>query len=66
MRGNNYARFTNNSKFGEPTRITVARDAIREGDELRNKLQGRRILTDDHSSTQMAHAFEAAANLRYA
>ena len=60
MRGNTHARFTNNSKFGEPTKVTVARDAINEGEALRKKLEGKRILVDDHSSTQMAHAFATA------
>lgn len=60
MRGNNYARFTNNSKFGEPTKVTIARDAIREGESLRRKIEGRRILEDDHSTTQMALAFNGA------
>lgn len=44
MRGNNYARYTNSHKFGKSVAQMRAADAIREGDALRKKLEGRRIL----------------------
>lgn len=44
MRGNNYARYTNSHKFGKPIAQARASDAIREGEALRKKLEGKRIL----------------------
>lgn len=41
--GNNYGKFPNPSKF-EPLARTMAEDAIKEGVELRKKIQGKRIL----------------------
>lgn len=44
MRGNNYARYTASHKFGRPIAATLASDAIREGEALRQRLAGRRVL----------------------
>ncbi len=52
---NNYARYTHSYKF-EP----YSKKIIEEGNDLRKKVEGRRILEDDYSTTQMALAFETA------
>lgn len=46
MRNNNYARFERETPFERPYRdhSETASIAIREGDALRRKLEGRRIL----------------------
>lgn len=49
LRSRSYHNFVrdwhpNASKFGKPCAVTRAEDAIREGDELRRKLAGKRVL----------------------
>lgn len=44
MRANNYARYTDSHKFGRPIAVTHALEAIAEGEALRRKLEGKRIL----------------------
>jgi hypothetical protein len=53
-----YARWAAPSKYEGPQKRTES--IIREGDALRSKLEGRRILTDDHSQTTMAIAMREA------
>lgn len=55
------SRFTNESKFwGENSSSnTMAAKAIFEGDELRRKLQGHRILVDvSHTERELRNAFK--------
>lgn len=58
MRGNNNARFTHSFKF--EGNLKYVESASREGDRLRKKLEGKRILEDNHSTTQMSYAFKEA------
>lgn len=58
---NRHARFTNPSKFNGPTSPTLlARQAIKDGDALRRKLDGRRILTDAPRENAFVTAFQDA------
>lgn len=58
MRSNSYAKYIAPSKFEGNQRYVE--NASNEGNRLRARLEGKRILFDDHSTTQMAHAFKEA------
>ena len=58
MRGNNYARYTHSYKF-DP----YSRKIVEEGNDLRKRLEGKRILETNTSTTQMALAFNVATEV---
>lgn len=61
MRGNNNARFTHSFKF--EGNLKYVESALQEGNALRKKLEGKRILLDDHSNTTMTQAFVEALHV---
>lgn len=55
------SRFTNESKFERTNTYEMAKDAIREGEELRRKLIGHRVLevpyAIQHEDRELMNAF---------
>jgi len=58
VREGRYSKYTNESKFGGTRNTdTFAEEAISDGDKLRKKIAGRRILPDLRDERELKNSF---------